>query len=467
MKIIILAGGSGTRLWPLSRARYPKQFVKLIGRTHSLFQQAYLRSLLLAESLDIYVVTNERYKFLVMGQLEEMDCSFSEEHILVEPEAKNTLPAIYAGVHAISQTGAETVAVFPSDHLILNNQGFAELLTASETLAQSALVTFGIRPDSAHTGYGYILPGQTQGNGFRVQSFHEKPTRAMAEQYIESGCFWNAGIFIFNTDLFTQEVKKYALEVYDAFVSSISIDESFSKIETPVSVDKAIMEKSDKVCVIPAEIGWSDIGSFDAVRDVFDKDENNNVLSGDAIMMDATGNLVYTEGDKIVAAVGVDDLIIIDNKDALLICKKDESEKVKQVVQQLRERHDPRETFHVQDYRRWGHLKVLEEEKGAFKIKRLTLYPNKKISSQRHQHRSERWIVVDGTARVTVDDEVAMLQVGESIVVKPGQKHQLENVGTTALEIIEVQLGNYLKEDDIVRFDDIDGGNGADQLTGR
>jgi len=454
VKVIILAGGSGTRLWPLSRDRYPKQFIKLQGRKESLFQETFNRSLLLANIDDIYVVTNERYKFLVMGAVDELGYEYCEDNILVEPEPKNTLPAIYAGINEIIKKGNDTVVVFPSDHMINKNKDFANLIKESEPLTKDSLVTFGIQPDSPNTGYGYIMPGGRKENGYVVDSFKEKPNNEKAIEYINSGCYWNAGIFMFNSEIFIKEVKNYAIEIYEAFDKSENLKSAFSKIQTKISIDHGIMEKSSKVVVVPADIGWNDLGSFDSFYDVSLKDDMGNVTSDDNIMIDSSNNLVHSEEDKIVAAIGVKDLIIIDNRDALLICRKDESQKVKQVVDRLKEKKDLRTEYHVQDYRPWGHYKVLEEEKGLFKIKRITVNQGKSLSYQLHHHRSEHWIVVKGMARVTIDGEVKLVPAGESIFMKAGQKHRLENPGKTILEIVEVQLGNYLEEDDIVRFDE-------------
>ena len=454
MKIIILAGGSGTRLWPLSRERYPKQFIKLQKNRPSLFQETFNRSLLLAESEDIYVVTNEKYKFLVMGAVEELGYDYNESNILVEPEAKNTLPAIYAGVHEIVKKDKDSVVVFPSDHMISKGQEFVEIIKESEELTRDSLITFGIKPDSPNTGYGYIAPGNKKLNGFMVEEFKEKPEYAAAVEYVDKGYYWNAGIFMFNTDFFIDEVKEHAYGIYKAFESSKSISEAFNNIDERISIDYGILEKSKNVVVTPVDIGWNDLGSFDALFDVFEKDSNNNIVDSENIVIDSKNNYISSEKGKLVSAVGVSDLIVVDNRDALLICRKDQSQKVKEVVNELKERKDKRTDYHIQDYRPWGNYMVLDEEAGVFKIKRINVGQGKKLSYQMHHHRSEHWVVVKGMAKVTIDDVERLVPAGESVFIKPGQKHRLENPGKVSLEIIEVQMGEYLEEDDIVRFND-------------
>jgi mannose-1-phosphate guanylyltransferase/mannose-6-phosphate isomerase len=260
----------------------------------------------------------------------------------------------------------------------------------------------------------------------------------------------NIGAFMFDALVFQKEVKKHAYEIFNAFGLGCSIKEAFSKI----SIDKSIVSKSDKIKTVAVDIGWNDLTSFDDMYEAFDKDKTNNIIDPNHIVIDSSNNLVYSDKGKLVAAVGIDDLIVVDNRDALLICKKDSSQKVRDVVDILKNRDDPRTDYHVEDYRPWGYYKILEEEKGSFKIKRITVHQGKKLSYQLHHHRSEHWIVVKGMAKVTIDEEIFFVSAGESIYMKAGQKHRLENPGKTPLEIIEVQMGDYLEEDDIVRFDD-------------
>lgn len=451
MKTIILAGGSGTRLWPLSRNCFPKQFLRLQNMDKSIFQISFERCLKLSALSEIYIVTNYDYKFLALGQIEELNYSIEESQILVEPVGKNTLPAIYYGVKEIQKQGEDIVAVFPSDHLIGDEMEFIQSMKEGEKLTDSFIITFGIRPSKPHTGYGYIKPGSPVLNGFQVDEFKEKPDYETSLEYLRNGYLWNSGMFMFRTDIFTEELRQFHPEINELFTLD-DINYIYEQVQN-LSIDYGIMEKSRRVAVIPMRIMWSDLGSFDTFYDEFPGDENGNIIFSDATVLNGTNNLLYTDKDKAVALIGVDDLIVVDEKDALLICKKNQSQRVKEIVNKLKEKNDPRADFHLTTYRPWGSYTILEE--GFFyKIKRISVLPGKKLSHQLHHHRSEHWIVVKGTAKVTVEGIENFVRSGESTFVESGHKHRLENPGKVLLEVIEVQLGEYLAEDDIVRFDD-------------
>jgi len=339
MKILILAGGSGTRLWPLSRENNPKQFIKLHNSKLSLFQETINRSLLLSELENIFIITSQRYKEHVIKDIKELGYYLDDKNILVEPEAKNTLPAILAGVRKMGNTN-DTVIVLPSDHKITNPEKFAQIIKESEELANEYLITFGIEAKFPNTNYGYILPSNPIKNGFKVDEFKEKPDYDTAIEYIKNGYYWNSGIFMFKKDILISEINEYVPEILRVFEATDNIKDAYENITGAlcVSFDIAVMEKSNKSVVVPAkDIGWNDMGNFDSFYDVFEKDENMNILSNDStIMLDSMNNIVYTDQlDKVIVTVGINDLIIIDNQDALLICKKSRSQDVKQVVELL------------------------------------------------------------------------------------------------------------------------------------
>ncbi len=444
MKSIILAGGKGTRLWPLSREKHPKQFLKLFGE--SLFQKAVKRALLISEPNEIFIVTNKEYKFRVLDDLEELGVDIPKSNILLEPAAKNTLPAIYWGIKV---AGNGKVAVLPSDHLIEENEKLLESFNSAEKLADSYLVTFGVKPTKPHTGYGYIKPGRRVEGGFEVMEFKEKPDFAAAREYVEKGYFWNSGMFVFNVEMFVEEVKKYLPEVYEAFESQ-DVEKAYEAIPD-ISVDFGLMERSKRVAMVPLELYWNDLGSFDAIYEVMDKDENKNAVRGEVIESNSSGNLVLT--GRLTALVGIEDCVVVDTDDALLIAKKGQTQKVKEIYEILRERHDERAEVHRTAYRPWGSYTVLETGE-RYKIKRITVKPGKRLSLQRHYHRSEHWIVVKGTARILVDGEERILRNGESTFVPAGVIHRLENPGMIPLEVIEVQIGEFLSEEDIERLED-------------
>ena len=455
LKIIILAGGSGSRLWPLSRAMYPKQFIKIFDDGQSLFQKTFLRCKRLTEIGNIFVVTNKKQKFLVMGEIEELEITFPEENIIIEPAGKNTLPAICAGIKFSEAKDDENILVLPSDHLIYKEDTFITLVKDAQGLASKGIITFGIIPDNPNTGYGYIEAGEKVKNGFKVKSFKEKPDLQLAQEYLEQGFLWNSGMFLFNTTLFLQEMKEFASDIYKAFSRHQKIELTYADIKEGVSIDYGVLEKSKRIYVLPADIDWDDLGSFDSLYKVLEKDEQGNVPGSiDNIFLDSQDNFIYSEKGKLIAVIGVNDLIVVDNQDALMICKKERAQQVREMVNILKNKKDSRTEYHTMDYRPWGKYKILLEEKNKFKVKRIYVNPGKKLSYQKHKFRSEHWVVVKGQAEVLLEDQALVLQEGESIFIPAGKKHRLANSKKEVLEIIEIQHGNYLEEDDIVRFDD-------------
>lgn len=460
MKTVLLAGGKGTRLWPLSRELMPKQFVRFLD-DESLFQKTVERALLFSKPNEIFVVTNREYRFRVLDDLREAGVEIPEDNILLEPVGKNTLPAIvWAALKIEEKFGPSIVAVLPSDHLIETGEAYETAFKNAERLAERFLVTFGIKPTRPHTGYGYIKPGERieeDGRllGYRVDEFKEKPVLETAKRYAESGYYWNSGMFAFSTSLFLEEVEKHAPEILEAFESSSSIEEAYEKAPE-ISIDYGVMEKTDKAAVVPLNVKWSDLGSFDAIYEVLEKDDDGNAIrirgkNGYHIGVNSKNNLIMTE--RLTATVGVSDLVIVDTGDALLVAHRGETQKVKEVYKALKEMNDERAIVHRTAYRPWGSYTVLEEG-DRYKTKRLTVLPGKRLSVQMHYHRSEHWVVVRGTARVLVGDKELLLRPGESTFIPAGVKHRLENPGKVVLEVIETQIGEYLGEDDIVRFQD-------------
>ena len=447
---IILCGGNGTRLWPISRTLMPKQFVKLFN-DKSLFQLTVERNSKVCDSQ--FIVSNEEQYFLALDQLEELNQANSR--YLLEPIGRNTAPAIALACMALDKE--EIVLVTPSDHLIKNEIEYKKVLKIAKVLAQeNNLVTFGITATFPETGFGYI-----EAEEFEVKAFHEKPNLETAQRYLDLGnYYWNSGMFCFKAGVFLDEVKKYAPLLYKSTsiaFKNVSKDKLMrvkyhDMVSIPEeSIDYAVMEKSNKVKVVSSNIDWSDVGSFDALFQELPKDENNNTLYCNYISINSKNNFIYGK-DRYIATIDIEDLIIVDTGDALLISKKGSSQKVKEVVKKLQKTTELHNT-HLTAYRPWGSFTILEDSLG-YKIKRIEVKVGKRLSLQKHFHRNEHWIVVSGTATVTVGDEVKLIRPNESTYIKMGEVHRLENQGKIPVVLIEAQVGEYTGEDDIVRIED-------------
>lgn len=451
MTNIILCGGNGTRLWPISRTLMPKQFVKLFDNK-SLFQLTVERNFGICESQ--LIVSNTEQYFLALDQLEELQTLNTQ--YLLEPIGRNTAPAIALACMALSED--EVVLVTPSDHLIKNHKEYEKCIQKALILAQeNNLVTFGIKPTFAETGFGYI-----EANEYDVLAFHEKPDFETASEYVQAGnYYWNSGMFVFKSGVFLNELKKYAPQIYDNSLNAfknvsnkemmrIKLDDMMTIPE--VSIDYAVMEKSSIVKVIPSDINWSDVGSFDALFTQLPKDENGNTLDSKHIGINSHNNLIFGS-NKTIATVDIDDCIIVDTGDALLISQKGSSQKVKYIVEKLMLTQPTLTTVHLTGNRPWGTYTVLEESNG-YKIKRIEVKAKCRLSLQKHKYRNEHWVVVSGVATVEVEDKIFLLNANESTYIKAGEIHRLSNNTNEPLVIIEVQVGSYTGEDDIVRISD-------------
>ena len=439
---VILAGGVGTRLWPLSRTHYPKQFLQVNG--HSLFQKTYLRATQISDPTSVFVVTSSLHHFLVKNQISELGYQISDDQILLEPSGKNTLPAIAWAVTEINQIDQNaSVLVFPSDHLL--GADAADELRDALPLGNHHLVTFGIVPSSPHTGYGYIAPGTPLEGGYRVREFKEKPDEETAKRYVQAGYLWNSGMVLFSVPIFLQELRVCQPDLAAAFEKKTPWEELPS-----ISIDYGMLELSENVAVVPLHASWSDLGNFNAWYEISGKDACDN--SGNCVAIDSYGNFVTTK-ERFAALIGIKDTIVVETSDALLICRRDMAEKVGDLVKDLKKQGNPITEIHRLVYRPWGSYLGLETGPG-FQIKRLTVDPGKRLSLQRHHHRSEHWVVVHGTADVELDGKHLFIRPGESTFVPAGVMHRLENSGKIPLEVIEVQIGEYLEEDDIERTED-------------
>ena len=466
---VIISGGSGSRLWPLSRESHPKPFIKMLDG-QSLIQKTFLRASALENVEQIYVVTNQELLFHSKHDYQDLQLNLPLKHLL-EPVGRNTAPAIAAAVVALAATHPidTVVAILPADHLITNQQSFQAVVElASETAKQGYLVSLGVQPTHPETGYGYIELGNPLaftdlGQAFTVKRFVEKPDLERAKQFVDDKQHvWNAGMFFFTLETFINEMQKFAPEIMQAVQASldpqtlqneiITLDrESFIQA-TNISIDYALMEKSSKVAVVTGDFDWSDIGSWKAMNDLSQPDVNGNSIVGECTAFETYN--CYIHGDnRVIATAGVKDLVIVDTADALLVADRSSTQDVKHLVEKLKLSDSEVVKLHREVHRPWGSFTVLGVGEG-FKIKLIKVHPGAALSLQMHYHRSEHWVVVKGTAKTTNGDTVSLVNTNESIYIPAGHTHRLENPGKVELQIVEVQCGAYLGEDDIVRFED-------------
>ncbi|WAJ69615.1 mannose-1-phosphate guanylyltransferase/mannose-6-phosphate isomerase [Catenovulum adriaticum] len=458
---VIMAGGTGSRLWPLSRSAYPKQYLPLAS-DNTMLQETVLR-LKGAEHLAPLVICNEDSRFMVAEQLRAIKAL--ECPVVLEPVGRNTAPAIaLAALQAIADGEDPLLLILAADHVIQDQKAFLTAIEQAQVLAQNdAMVTFGIVPTHAETGYGYIKRGSAYNDAFKVDSFVEKPNLTTATEYLNSGeYYWNSGMFMFKASRYLTELEKYQPDILAACKKAIgntSNDLDFVRVDKAAfeacpddSIDYAVMEKTDAAVVVPLDAGWNDVGSWSALWEVNEKDDNGNAIKGDCITHD-TNNCLIQSGERLIATVGVDDLVIVDTKDAVMVASKDKVQDVKKVVEKLKAESRSEFMFHREVYRPWGKYDSIDH--GArYQVKRITVKPGAKLSVQMHHHRAEHWVVVSGTAKVTNGEKELLLTENQSTYIPVGVIHALENPGKVDLELIEVQSGSYLGEDDIVRFED-------------
>lgn len=467
---VVLCGGVGSRLWPLSRGMYPKQLLPLAHEKWTMLQQTLQRTTGIADAAAPTIVCNEEHRFMVGEQVQQL--AIENASILLEPEGRNTAPAIaLAAFHALQNTSGSknqdpALLVMPADHVITDQDAFLQsVLKASEYADSGHLVTFGITPRVPETGYGYIKAGSDLGGGaYPVAEFKEKPSQDLAKQYIASGnYYWNGGIFMFRASVFLTELKKFAPAIYAACEQAIAgaerdldflrIDAARFAVSPSDSIDYAVMEKTEKAVVVPLDAGWNDLGSWSALWDVSEKDQSGNAIQGDVLVHDTNNSHIYSE-TKLVAAVGVENMVIVETDDAVMVAPKSRSQQVKGIVQQLKDQGRSQLSHHRKVYRPWGWYDSIDVG-DRFQVKRIMVKPGAKLSVQLHHHRAEHWVVVKGVAEVLNGENTSLLHENESTYIPIGVKHALGNPSETEpLEIIEVQSGDYLGEDDIVRFED-------------
>ena len=457
---VILSGGSGTRLWPLSRSQHPKQFLPLVSE-HTMVQETVLRLQGLKNLQPPLAVCNENHRFMMAEQLRET--GIHPAGIILEPVGRNTAPAI--ALAALTAQADDTLLVLPADHVITDVPSFQSIVEKADKLAQQDyLVTFGIIPTAPETGYGYIRAGQaTDESSFRIDAFVEKPDLDTAQQYVDSGdYYWNSGMFAFKAGRYLEELEKFQPDILKACrkaLENAQRDLDFIRVDKEIflncpsdSIDYAVMEKTDQGIVIPLDAGWNDIGSWSALWDITDKDDQGNAVSGDVIALDTENSFLLSQS-KLVVTVGIDNIVVIDTDDAVMIAAKDRVQDVKLVVDQLKDKQRSEASIHRKVYRPWGYYHSIDNGE-RHQTKRIVVNPGSRLSLQKHHHRAEHWIVVKGTAMVTRGDEKILLSENESTYIPLGVTHCLENPGVIPLEMVEVQSGSYLGEDDIVRFKD-------------
>lgn len=479
---MILAGGSGTRFWPLSRESHPKQLLNITG-SKTLIQETLERLRPIIPPENLYIVSQEAHAYETCTQLGPL--GFPTEHLIAEPVGRNTAPAVALASQLIKHNPDEVMAVFPADHVIRDQENFLKSLKIGEAAArQGHLVTLGIRPTSPATGYGYIQVGDplpANNSVHKVERFIEKPERKVAENLLrQGGHLWNAGMFLWKVSSFMDALKQFLPEV-DSALSGITKHFTtlpgrygFQKLDKEglaiydqlpsISIDHGIMEMAKNVVVVPCEMGWSDVGSWDALEGVLTADERGNVVTRNVYLMDGSGNIVLSN-HRLIATLGVDNLVIVDTPDALLVCPKDRAQDVRKLVGELREQGREEVTQGSTVHKPWGSYTVLSENEN-YLVKRIDVHPGQKLSLQSHQHREEHWVVAHGRAEVQVDDTKFQLETHQSTTIPKGAKHRLGNPGPGPLTLIETQLGTRLDESDITRYEDLYGRTDANDSSG-